>query len=188
MESYQIKLTINGLYGEFAEKYACLIKDAHVLNRYFEESGSKASEGPIRLLRREGKPARYEPTALFARLMRLLRRVSLEHAQRRFYTGVRFEPVLGAPSPWQGVMSGVDAQGDFAIEAFGLRASLLRAGVLAQDLSLLDVPQWEIEGGRYVVRWDSLKNLFKEDLVALITVCEESMAKGEDLLATVLPA
>ena len=187
MERYHIKLTIYGMEGAFADKYSFTVRDAHLLNRYFEEVGGEGTEA-ITLLEKNDYQLGYDPMALFPVFMKHLKFVAARRAKRRFFTGARFVPTAGDPGPWLDIVESEDEQGALRVEAFGSAAKLARDDdELAQDISKEEAPI-QVKGGIIETRWAQYQELFKEPIMGLITIAEEALAKNETLVATTLPA
>jgi hypothetical protein len=195
MQPYSVKLTIEGLYGAFAEKYACLIHDAHHVHRLMQQLGAKAAEGPITVAQPHTEQGVYDPIALLARLMRYLRKIAADQPTRRFFKGVRFEPAGGGePTPWLPSIQGEDGDGPFFIYAWGLSAFLTRDTdpesvnpASGLNLSTEPDPVYVTPSGRYVCAYGELSSLFRDTFTALIEVCEDALAKNQNLLAVKIP-
>lgn len=193
MQRYAIKLTIGGMTGAFAEKYARLVRDAQVLDALLQESTASSGQGPITLLAAHPEPTPFDGFTLLPRLMQQLRRVSLEHAQRPFFTGARLEPTDGRePTPWSATLEARDSDGPVTVHALGRRATLERPGAEPERLlpSAEDADQSltrPLEGATLRVRFDTRHALFRDDLEALVNMCEEVLAKDQPLIATCIP-
>jgi len=203
MWRYAIKLTIAGLTGVYADKYSYTVREAQHLDALLQASTASSSHGPLDVLEAREEPAEFDGFELLPRIMKQLRRVALEDADRMFYTGVRFEPVDGEPGAWHATLSGRDDDGPFEIRGHGRKPVLVRltsaeAGPAsdgeseATDLRAHDDGsgwiEWPAHGGSYVVRGDRRKALFKEQLEQIIHMCEEALAKNQPLIATTLGA
>ena len=146
MQPYSVKLTIEGLYGAFAEKYACFLKDAHHVHRLLLQLGAKAPEGPILIAQSGSKQTPFDPMALLSRFIRYLTKIAKDQPTRRFFTGVRLEPADGsAPTPWTASISGEDNDGPFTIHAWGLSASKSR--LVTMDASSTITSRTNCSGG-----------------------------------------
>ena len=186
MDAYAVKLTIVGMRGVFAEKYSATIENAQFLNQLFLEIGARAAAGPIPLLRASEEAQHFDPLPMLPRLMKVLRAAAKDYAEQRFFTGVRLEPDNGDAGPWERSLTVENGEESITVDAFGRRATL-RRGEEEEDLSGLEDALVSTSAGSCRLRFESWKTLFKEDLVSLITMCEEAMAKGEDLICTTLP-
>ncbi len=186
MQPYSVKLTIEGLYGAFAEKYACFLKDAHHVHRLLLQLGAKAPEGPILIAQSGSKQTPFDPMALLSRFIRYLTKIAKDQPTRRFFTGVRLEPADGsAPTPWTASISGEDNDGPFTIHAWGLSASLSRdSNASALNLTVEASPVYTTPQGRYVCRFGTLSEMFRDSFTRLVEICEEALAKNQNILAS----
>ncbi|MDX9719211.1 MAG: hypothetical protein RBU37_00585 [Myxococcota bacterium] len=188
MRGYDVKFTIGGMTGSYIDKYSCTIKNAQYLERYFAELGERAADGPIPLLGAYHDNEAFDPMDYFGRIMKILRRVSVELAERRFYMGVRLEQDGQPSGDWEPYLDAKDSEGELTLHAFGRKAVLVRPGQEPVEFAPGDAePVLAVEGGRLVCRHETLKALFQEDLKSLITISEEAMAKDAPLFAKAIP-
>lgn len=186
-QPYSVKLTIEGLWGPFAEKYSCTISDAHHVHRLLQQLGGRAAQGPVVISARGHDSTPFEPFQLISRFIQYLGKIAAKQPNRRFFTGVRFEPAEGEPGEWTERLEGSDAAGAFAVDAWGTRAFVMRGDEEVKDLTAEAAPVFEVEGGRYVCQFGSFKDLFKPTFVRLVEMCEESIAKNAKLIASEIP-
>lgn len=194
MQRYAIKLTIGGMTGAFAEKYARFVRDAQFLDAYLQESTARAAAGPITVMAPHAEPTPFDGFALLPRLMQQLRKVSLEDAERPFFTGARLEPDDGSePGPWLASLEASDDKGPFTLHALGRRATIVRAAEAPPEV--LSTAQADagsnlvrsVTGGVIRIRFASRRALFRDDLEALVNLCEEVLAKDQPLIASPIP-
>lgn len=199
MDRHAIKLTIGGMTGAYAEKYSLTVPDAHLLDRLLQEATARSRSGPLDLLTRHDEPRAYDAFKLMPRVMKQLQKVSLEHAERRFYTGVRAEPRDGEPGPWLDSVGGTDDGAMFTLHGFGRKLTLVRAteaGAASENLGkALDFEPSETErvvletgDAAYRVRYGLRRDLFRDPLERIVNMCEEALAKNQTLIATVVDA
>ncbi|OIP42576.1 MAG: hypothetical protein AUK47_04265 [Deltaproteobacteria bacterium CG2_30_63_29] len=181
MKRYHVKLTIEGLTGSFAEKYSHIVKDAQWLDLLLQQTESMADNTPIDLFGGQDE-LRRDPMPLFPAFMKLLRRTATKAARRRFFTGVRYEPADGPPSPWSSRIDATQAGQPITVSALGLQATVARAGE-AEDLSKADPAELSVDNGRVVLLHTTWETLFRADLTRIIEMLEETMAKDTELIA-----
>ena len=186
MRSYSIKLTIKGLHGAFAEKYAHTISNAQYLHCLFEQTSRRDPGGPFTFLAARREPIEFDPFPAFSRAMRLLRYSAHDRAEQRFFTGVRLEPPSGEPSEWAPVIDWREANQLVTLHAFGTKAIRVvgDSAPMTEDLSSTD--GYTSNHGVYRLRYDTWSNLFKADLNRLVEMFEEAMAKVQPLICTTI--
>lgn len=189
MQAYSAKLTIDGLYGPFAEKYAKTIHNAHYMHALLLKIGARAKDGPIAIFEFSPQTRTAEAFPLLPRFLKYLNKIAVRQPDRRFFTGVYspdHSPTPHQPLPASRTSS--DDTGNFTLHAFGTRAFVEREGEEGTvDLTHEEVPQFGTGDNRLLCRYDTFKHLFADDLENLVTICEEAMGKDAHIILTFSP-
>ncbi len=188
MERYTITLSINGMVGAFARKYSVTIKDAQYLNVLLQARAKPDIPGDFTLLAPRTENVFVDPMPLFPAAMKLLRWAARDKADRPYYTGVRELPDAAEPGPWMELITTEDNDASLMLYGIGPRAKVLRQvgdeDPVFEKLPRAPEPTLSTSTTTYQWRSSTWRELFKVDLEGLIVMFEESMAKGEDLIAT----
>lgn len=167
---YAVQYTISVLEGAYALKYSVVIYDAGRL-----EGLLKATNSNLVGLAANTKRHDYDPFDCFQGLMKILKK----DVKRTFCTSI-IKTSNGEQERGTSFCD-EDEKGSFVVEAYGLKG-ICRRGDDVQEFE-------EIEGksGRYSAELSTVLKVFKEDLMNLMNLCEETIAKNARLVAQVVP-
>ncbi len=168
--AYSIQYTIGVLTGAYAQKYSVIIYDAARL-----EGLLKAVSSPLCVIASEGGRREFDPFECFNGLMKLLKR----EGKKQFCQSIVRVDAAGETRGAR--FEDEDEEGAFAVEAYGF-GGMLRRG---DAVSVFE----EIRGRNGVYRAEcvSVLKAFKSDLMNLLNLCEEGMAKDSKIVAQVVP-
>ncbi|MCL2325906.1 MAG: hypothetical protein FWC40_05335 [Proteobacteria bacterium] len=169
---YSVQYTISTLTGGYAQKYSVTIREAERLASLLRLARVDAS---LEDFASGGERREYDPFLCFHGLMKVLK-YAAKDGRRTFCTGIAFEPLEG------GVSSGAcfedsDEAGAFVVKAYGERGMVFRDGVG----EVFDVMRGALGSYRAVLL--PMRDVFKDDLMNLLNLCEETMAKDARIVA-----
>ena len=169
--SHNIQYTISTLSGAYAQKYSVTIHEAQRL------------EAVLSLVDKQGALAgfataidtcSFEPFAAFNGLMRLLKYLA-KFPKKSFCTHIEREK---AGQISEGLsFEDSDAEGDFEVLALSYK------GFLKRGSETSNFEEHQGNEAKYRAISSPLVELFKEDLMNLLNLCEETMAKDAQILA-----
>lgn len=167
---YAVQYTISTLTGRYAQKYSVIIYDAARL-----EGLLKAAESPLAGMAANGERRDYDPYTCFQGLMKMLKK----EAKKPFCTAIVREK--DGESTRAVSFDDEDDSGAFHVEALGFSGLCTREGVTG--------PFEEMTGrnGTYKPEMSTVMAVFKDELMNLLNLCEETMAKDARLIAQTVP-
>lgn len=168
--AYAIQYTIGVLTGAYAKKYSVIIYDAARL-----EGLLKSVSSPLYGIASEGPRREFDPFECFQGLMKMLKR----DGKKSFCTAIVRTDASGETRGAR--FEDADEAGAFAVEAYGFGGRLLRGDAVSEFE--------EIKGREATYRAEcaSVMKVFKDDLMNLMNLCEEGMAKDSKIVAQIVP-
>lgn len=166
--SYAVQFTISSLSGAYAQKYSVVLTNAARFEALFERFKIASLKG----LCADAPERQYDPFDVFTQLMKVFKKLALR-GNEPFCSAIRRESD-GALAP-----SFDDDDGDSAIElrAFGRTGICLKNGVATPFESMAT------SGDAYHAQISTLVGAFKNDLMNLMNICEETIAKNAKIIA-----
>lgn len=167
---YAVQYTISVLEGAYAQKYSVVIYDAGRLEGFLAASQSSLLGLAANKERRE-----YDAYEVFQSLMKLLKK----EYKKPFCTAVVCEK---DGTKTRGVsFDDEDADGAFTVRAYGF------SGICRRNEAETSFESMSGKNGVYTAEMSTVADVFKEDLMGLLNLCEETMAKDGRLVARVVP-
>ena len=167
---YAVQYTISVLTGRYAQKYSVIIYDAARL-----EGLLKAAQSPLAGIAADGPRRDYDPYECFQGLMKMLKK----EAKRSFCTAIIREK--DGVQERATSFDDADESGDFHVEALGFAGICKRNG----EESSFEVMSGK--NGTYRAEMSTVMAVFKDELMNLLNLCEETMAKDARLIAQTVP-
>ncbi len=172
-KTYSVQYTISVLTGAYAHKYSVILYNAG----RFEALFAQAQCG-LKGLAADTKRSEFDAYETFQALMKVLKFV-VKNRDRAFCSGIECE-ADGEKMTYSAV-SDEDEHGHFDLRAYGETGICVRDGI--------ETPFESIDGksGRYRALISSFEATFKDDLMNMANLCEETMAKDARLIAQTVP-
>lgn len=167
---YAVQYTISVLEGAYAQKYSVVIYDAARLEGFLKAAGS-----PLAGLAADAERRDYDGYDCFQSLMKLLKK----EGKRSFCTSIvrTHDGVEERGSSF----TDEDDAGAFTVEAYGF-SGICRRGVENASFETMTGKQ-----GVYRAELTTVLAVFKDELMNLLNLCEEAMAKDGRLIARTVP-
>lgn len=167
---YAVQYTISVLDGAYAQKYSVVIYDAARLEGFLN-----AAKSPLAGLAADAPRRDYDGYDCFQSLMKLLKK----EGKRTFCTSIVRE--CEGKEERGCVFSDSDEAGAFSVEAYGFSGTCRRG----EELSSFETMTGKL--GVYRPELSTVMDVFKDDLMNLLNLCEEAMAKDGRLIARTVP-
>ena len=167
---YAVQYTISVLEGAYAQKYSVVIYDAARLEGFLKAAGSSLASLAADAPRRD-----YDGYECFQSLMKLLKK----EGKRSFCTSII--RTLDGVEERGCTFSDEDEQGNFVVDAYGF-SGICRRG---DEKSAFETMTGK--NGVYRAELSTVLKVFKDDLMNLLNLCEETMAKDARLVARTVP-
>ena len=167
---YAVQYTISVLEGAYAQKYSVVIYDAGRLEGLLKSTGSKLVGLAANAPRRE-----FDPFDCFQGLMKILKK----DMKRSFCTAI--VKVDGDSESRADSFTDEDENGPFSLHAYGFKGICIRNGEASEFEEIT------AKSATYRAELSTIMNVFKDDLINLLNLCEDTMAKGAQLVAQVVP-
>lgn len=166
--SYAVQFTISSLSGVYAQKYSVVLHDAVRFEVLFE----RFKLDLVRGLCADAPERQYDPFVVFNLLMKALKKLA-KHSNEPFCTAIERESDGALASSFDDV----DDDGAVELKAFGPSGICSKNGVETPFESLT------VHGDTYHAKVSTLVEAFKGDLMNLMNICEETIAKNAKLIA-----
>ena len=172
-KTYAVQYTISVLTGSYAHKYSVILYNAGRFEALFA-----MSQCGLKGLAADTKRSEFDAYETFQALMKVLKFV-VKNRDRAFCAGIERE--ADGEKTLYSAVSDADEQGEFSLRAYGESGICVRDGI--------ETPFETIEGksGHYRAMVASFEATFKDDLMNMANLCEETMAKDARLIAQTVP-
>ena len=169
--TYSKQYSISTLSGVYAQKYSVTVDDAGRLDALL---GLAKAAPCLDGFAAKGGPRQFDGYDAFNALMKVLKYV-MKDSRRMFCTKI----VAVTP---EGEREGVsfadsDDDGDFEVRAYDRTGIVIRGG----ESSAFE--EIKGKGGTYKAVLEPMAAIFKDDLMNLLNICEETMAKNANIIA-----
>ena len=169
--TYAKQYSISSLTGVYAQKYSVTIDDAARLDALLLLANASPSLAGFAA---RGEEARYDGYEAFNALMKVLKYV-MKDPRRTFCTKI---VAVTPDGEREGIsFSDSDDMGDFEVRAYG------RTGMVVRGGEACPFEEMTGRGGTYRAVLEPMSRVFKDDLMNLLNICEETMAKNADIVA-----
>ena len=177
-ESINIQYTISVLSGAYAQKYSIIFysKQRTCLEKLFERY---APELKTLVQLKDGEKAEFDPYMIFQSVMKMLKYFS-KHKKLTFCSHI--EKTSGDSVETGDFFEDKDENGDFNVRAFE------ESGITTDANGEASFEVRKGENGSYRAVVVPVMDLVKDDLMGMLNLCEEAMAKNGNLVASVVPA
>lgn len=166
--SHAVQFTISALTGAYAQKYSVVLTDAE----RFEALFARFKAADLADFCADGPERRYDPFVAFGRLMKVLKKLARHGAEP-------FCKAIERASDGKTALR-------FDIDDGGERVALLacgRTGICRCEGVEKTFESIELGGETYRAQIATLGDVFKNDLMNLMNICEETIAKNAMLIA-----
>ena len=167
---YAVQYTISVLTGRYAQKYSVIIYDAARL-----EGLLKAAQSPLAGIAADAPRRDYDPFECFQGLMKMLKK----DAKKSFCTAIIREQ--NGEQTRAVSFEDEDDNGKFHLEALGFK------GICKRGDDVAEFEQITGKNGTYRAEMSTVLAVFKDELMNLLNLCEETMAKDARLMAQTVP-
>lgn len=169
--TYAVQYTISSLYGGYAQKYSVVLYDAARFEALFATFAPELLGFSADAARRE-----YDPFETFQGLMKILKKFKVQGNKPFCDAILRESDSMRAAS-----FADSDATGEFVVRAYGATGICVRGDV--------ETPFDTITGSQdsYRAEFTTWLGAFKDDLMSLLNLCEETIAKDARLVAQTVP-
>ena len=172
-ETYSVQYTISVLTGAYAQKYSVILYNAGRFEALFEMAQSS-----LKGIAADTKHAEFDAYETFQALMKVLKFLK-KNSDKTICTAIERTDANGTVS----LMSCKDADdaGDFELRAYGETGICVRNGESAAFETIKGAK------GSYRAVCKSYLDAFKDDLMNMANLAEETMAKDARLIAQPVP-
>ena len=172
-KTYSVQFTISVLTGAYAHKYSVIWYNAARFEALFS-----LAQSSLKGLAADTKHSEFDAYETFQALMKVLKFL-VKHREAPICTGIECcangEKVLCAS------VKDKDEVGEFELRAYGETAVCVRDGVSSAFETMHG------EAGEYRAVMSNFEGAFKDDLMNMANLCEETMAKDARLIAQTVP-
>ncbi len=172
-KTYAVQFTISVLTGAYAHKYSVIWYNAGRLEALFAQAQSS-----LKGLAADTKRSEFDAYETFQALMKVLKYV-VKHRADSICTGI--ECARDGGKELCSVVKDEDDAGAFELRAYGNAGICVRNGVESSFESMHG------KGGDYHAVISTFEAAFKDDLMNMANLCEETMAKDARLIAQTVP-
>ncbi|MBR4985588.1 MAG: hypothetical protein IKY83_07610 [Proteobacteria bacterium] len=168
--AYAVQYTLGVLTGAYARKYSVIIYDAARLEGFL-----RAEASPLAGIAVDGSRREFDPYECFQGVMKMLKR----DGKKQFCTAIVRTDEAGET---RGIrFEDADDAGAFSVEAYGF-GGVIRRGDVAEAFETV-----QGQKASYRAECASVLSVFKEELMNLLNLCEEGMAKDSKIIAQTVP-
>ena len=172
-KTYAVQFTISVLTGAYAHKYSVIWYNAGRLEALFSQAQSS-----LKGLAADTKRSEFDAYETFQALMKVLKYV-VKHRADPICTGI--ECVHDGDKSLCSAVSDEDDAGAFELRAYGAAGTCVRNGAESTFESM------QGKNGEYRAVVSTFEAAFKDDLMNMANLCEETMAKDARLIAQTVP-
>lgn len=175
--AYAVRYSISSLSGIYAQKYSVVLQDAARFEILFERFKVHELKG----FAADSEVRHYDAFQTFNALMKVLKRLA-KHANDPFCNAI----IRDADGAKSGAFADEDEKGAFVFKAYAETGICSRQN---EKNSPIDEPMDSIAGkqSHYHAEIRTLIDVFKQDMMNLMNICEETIAKNASIIAQTVP-
>lgn len=169
--TYAVQYTISALSGNYALKYSVVLHRAEKFEALF-----KIFDSPLAGFAANAPKREYDPFETFQALMKILKKFKTRGAHPFCNAVIRESDGKKSES-----FRDKNERGEFTLTAYGSE------GLCTQNGRVFPFQTMHAETETYRAEIVSLLEAFKEDLMALLNLCEETISKDAKIIAQTVP-